>query len=146
MCNNKWQDQADSNTKHSKPSEGVCAHIKSCMTMLFRVGSEPSLPDILISLQPFSNCLNLSHLIPTLWSSISKRPPTGATPVPWSPISKEAWRGRKVERRYQGSLRWRSREGHGSLGGWAMSMGPWRAEAGLSHRISVFQQVFQCLS
>lgn len=97
----------------------------------------------------------------TLWPPVIKRPPPSVTPIPWSPISKagpfpctdaevEAPRGRNVERRYQGSVRWRSHEGHGSLGGWAMSRGAWRAEAGLSHRPSssqtASQSVLQCSS
>lgn len=92
-----------------------------------------------------------------LWPPVIKRPPPSATPIPWSPISKagpfpctdeevEALRGRNVERRYQGIVRWRSHEGHGSLGGWAMSRGAWTAEAGLSHRPSVLQSASQCCS
>lgn len=93
----------------------------------------------------------------TLWPPVIKRPPPSVTPIPWSPISKagpfpctdaevEAPRGRNVERRYQGSVRWRSHEGHGSLGGWAMSRGAWRAEAGLSHRPSSSQTAGQSVS
>lgn len=92
-----------------------------------------------------------------LWPPIIKRPPPSATRIPWSPISKagpflwadaevEALRGRNVERRYQGSVRWRSHEGHGSLGGWAMSRGAWRAEAGLSHRPAILQSASQWCS
>lgn len=55
-------------------------------------------------------------------------------------------RCRKVQRHCQGSMRWRSHEGHSSLGGWAMSRGAWRAEAGLSHRSSVLQSTSQCCS
>lgn len=114
-----------------------------------------------IQLQPFSKCLLPLHLPQPFGPPVIKRPPPGATCIPWSPISKagpflwadaevEALRGRSIERRYQGSVRWRSHEGHGSLGGWAMSRGAWRAEAGLSHRPSVLQSasqsVMQCWS
>lgn len=106
-----------------------------------------------IQLQPFNNCLRPSHL-PQHFGPHHQEATPWCDTHPWSPISKsrpfpcvdaevEAWRGIKVARRYQGSVRWRSHEGHSSLGGWAISMGAWRAEAGLSHRPSVLQLVLQ---
>lgn len=80
-----------------------------------------------IQLQPFNNCLRPSHLSQHFVPHHQEATPW-CDSHPWSPISRacpfpcadaevEAWRGRKVARRYQGSVRWRSHEGHSSLGG-----------------------------
>lgn len=139
-----------------QPSKGVCTHVRvlcrgvSGLYLLFLSYHSQSAS----TFQQMPAPLTFTS---TLWPPVIKRPPPNVTPIPWSPISKagpfprtdaevEAPRGRNVERRYQGSVRWRSHEGHGSLGGWAMSRGAWRAEAGLSHRPSSSQSVLQCSS
>ena len=97
---------------------------------------------ILIQLQPFSKCLLPSHLPQPFGPPVIKRPPPGAAPIPWSPISRagtfpcadaevEAWRSRKGRKALSGQCEvevpWRTRlpgwlsDEQGSVKGWGRS-------------------------
>ena len=125
----------------------VCApmwnHAWACCAAECRVHASSFRLIIPIQLQPFSKCLLPSHLPqPFGPPPVIKRPPPGATPIPWSPISRagtfpctdaevEAWRSRKGRKALSGQreveVPWRTQlpgwlsDEQGSVKGWGRS-------------------------